>query len=110
MDALKEELNAIKTEKSKAHEKIYTRLNELEKAQAVSVVQYENVMKMLTEQGKTLEKVEAKQDKEFEKLENKLNELIEKPSKRWDSVIMAAIAAIIGGLIAYGLQKIGLKG
>lgn len=99
MEALKEEIRKMSCEKNGSHEKIYDRLNSLEKAQAVHDFQYQTIMDSI-----------KKQELQMEQLEAKLNQLIEKPSKRWDGIVTSAISAIIGGVVAYILVQLGIKG
>lgn len=98
MDSLEKKIDDLNREKSKSHEKIYERLNDLEKASAVSSEQYKNVMCALDRQEEMLEK-----------LERKLNELIAKPARRWDGVISSGIAATIGLLVGYVFLRLGFK-
>lgn len=45
----------------------------------------------------------------FERLDSSVQALREKPGKAWDTVLKTALTALVGGLIAYALVRLGLK-
>lgn len=63
---------------------------------------------MVQEQSHQTEAIE-RIEKNVEKLDNKVEVLEHKPAKRWDTVIEKAIQAIVAGLIAYILVRMGFK-
>ena len=63
---------------------------------------------MVQEQSHQTEAIE-RIEKNVEKLDNKVEVLEHKPAKRWETVIEKAIQAIVAGLIAYILLRMGFK-
>lgn len=45
----------------------------------------------------------------FERMDSSVQALREKPGKTWDTVLKTALTALVGGLIAYALVRLGLK-
>ena len=63
---------------------------------------------MVQEQCHQTESIE-RIEKNVEKLGNKVEVLEHKPAKRWEMVIEKIIQAIVAGLIAYVLVRMGIK-
>lgn len=63
---------------------------------------------MVQEQCHQTEAIE-RIEKNVEKLDNKVEVLERKPAKRWEGVVEKIIQAIVGGLIAYLLVRMGIK-
>lgn len=55
----------------------------------------ERIMTKQEEQDKRIEE----QNKRFSKIEEKVDEINGKPAKRWDGVVTAFLAALVGALI-----------
>ena len=47
-------------------------------------------------------------EKTVNEIKTDVKELTNKPAKRWDGVTEKAISAIVGGVVAYALFKLGL--
>ena len=45
----------------------------------------------------------------FERLDVSVQALREKPGKTWETVLKTALTALVGGLIAYALVRLGLQ-
>lgn len=45
----------------------------------------------------------------FERMDSSVQALRDKPGKAWDTVLKTALTALVGGLIAYVLVRLGLK-
>jgi len=88
---LEERLAAINEKNTETHREMYDRLRKLEIDQAETKTQYGHIMETL---------VAIKSD---------VTELKSKPAKRWESVIAAIIAAVVGGLATFALMQIGIK-
>lgn len=56
-----------------------------------------------------LEEGEKETRKEVKGLRDDIQTLMQKPAKRWETIVAAAISAIVTGLIAFALFKFGLK-
>ena len=56
-----------------------------------------------------LEEEEKETRKEVKGLRDDIQTLMQKPAKRWETIVAAAISAIVTGLIAFALFKFGLK-
>lgn len=77
----------LRKQNSATHERIYERLNELEKQEGIQNVQYENILEKL------------------DQLSGDVNELKTKPAKRWESILEKVIGLFAAGLVGYVLLK-----
>ena len=71
-----------KKERSRSHEKIYTRLGALERGMTAVTTQYSQIIAQLATMSADI------------------NALKEKPNKRWETVITAIITGVVGFLLA----------
>lgn len=81
----------LRKQNSATHERIYERLNDLEKQEGIQNVQYENILEKL------------------DQLSGDVNELKAKPAKRWESILEKVIGLFAAGLVGYVLAQIGLS-
>lgn len=88
---LEKDMNELHKQNSATHERIYERLNELEKQEGIQNVQYENILEKL------------------DQLSGDVNELKTKPAKRWESILEKVIGLFAAGLVGYVLAQIGLS-
>lgn len=72
------------------HKEIRDRLTQLEKEEAVQLVQYKTILDKL------------------DSLASKVDALEAKPGKRWESVVEKAIWAVCAAVIAFLLGRVGL--
>lgn len=77
----------LRKQNSATHERIYERLNELEKQEGIQNVQYENILEKL------------------DQLSGDVNELKTKPAKRWESILEKVIGLFAAGQVGYVLLK-----
>lgn len=77
------------------------RIEDLEKDNKVLYELSSSVM-VMAEQLKQL-------NTRFERLDSSVQALRDKPGKAWDTVLKTALTALVGGLIAYALVRLGLK-
>lgn len=77
------------------------RIEDLEKDNKVLYELSSSVM-VMAEQLKQL-------NTRFEQLDSSVQALRDKPGKAWDTVLKTALTAIVGGIIAYALVRLGLK-
>ena len=82
VEALERQAQAEKAERSRAHEKIYDRLGELERGMTAVTTQYSQIITQLAN------------------LAADLNTLKERPSRRWDTAVAALITGVVGYLLA----------
>lgn len=82
VEALERQAQAEKAERSRAHEKIYDRLGELERGMTAVTTQYSQIITQLAN------------------LAADLNTLKERPSRRWDTAMAALITGVVGYLLA----------
>ena len=82
VEALERALETEKESRSRAHEKIFDRLGELERGMATVSTQYSNISDRLAT------------------ISADLNAIKERPSKRWETVIAAIITGVVGFLLA----------
>lgn len=86
VEALERAIADEKESRSRAHEKIYDRLGELERGMATVTTQYGNIIDRLASMSADL------------------NMLKDKPSKRWETIVTAIITGVVGFLLArFGL-------
>lgn len=86
VEALERAVEAEKEARSRAHEKIYDRLGELERGMATITTQYGNIIDRLASMSADL------------------NMLKDKPSKRWETIVTAITTGVVGFLLArFGL-------
>ena len=82
LEALEREVQAEKADRSRAHEKIYDRLGELERGMTAVTTQYSQIITQLAQ------------------LSADLNTLKERPTRRWDTAVAALITGVVGYLLA----------
>ena len=82
VEALEQRFQAEKAERSRAHEKMYDRLGELERGMTAVTTQYSQIITQLAN------------------LAADLNTLKERPSRRWDTAVAALITGVVGYLLA----------
>ena len=82
VEALEQRFQAEKAERSRAHEKMYDRLGELERGMTAVTTQYSQIITQLASMSADL------------------NTLKERPSRRWDTVVAALITGVVGYLLA----------
>ncbi len=87
MEALERQMQTEKAERSRAHEKIYDRLGELERGMTAVTTQYSQIIAQLATMSADL------------------NTLKDRPSRRWETVV----AALITGVVGYLLARLGLN-
>lgn len=86
VDALEGQMDEVQTQNTSSHKEIFSRLNSLEKAEAVQGVHYASIMAKL------------------DNLTAKVEQLEQKPAKRWETVIAAAISALVTGVAVFLLS------
>lgn len=82
VEALERAVEAEKEARSRAHEKIYDRLGELERGMATITTQYSSICDRLAS------------------ISADLNAIKDRPGKRWETAIAAVITGIVGFLLA----------
>ena len=82
VEALERALETEKESRSRAHEKIFDRLGDLERGMATVSTQYSNISDRLAT------------------ISADLNAIKERPGKRWEAVIAAIITGAVGFLLA----------
>ena len=85
VESLERAIEAEKEARSRANEKIYDRLGDLERGMAIVTTQYSNIADRLAA------------------ISADLNSIKEHPGKRWEAVV----AALITGLVGFLLAKLG---
>lgn len=118
---IEEDINELRKQNSATHERIFSRVGDLEKNAGILGVQYENILEKLSELTLNLNgiKNENKEISEklsplsskldsMERLSVDVEELKSKPGKRWDSVIEKAVGIIVAAVVGFMLAKIGM--
>jgi len=90
LERLSSRLNELQAQNSDTHKEIFTRMNKLERQEAVQEVQYSTI----------LEKLDS--------LTGKVDALEAKPGKRWEAIVEKAVWAVCAAVIAFLLARIGL--
>lgn len=85
IEALEDDGNHNKS----AHEKIYDRLNAIERDNSATSVQYDQIMKSLS------------------KINEDLDELKKAPVKKFDALQMALISAVISAIVGLAIRFLG---
>lgn len=91
VERLEEDFQKEKEARHETHKEFYTRIRELEKAQSVNKEKLDNI------EGK------------IDGVDEKLDALLAKPGKRWESIVAAAISAIVSGIVVFMLARFGLQ-
>lgn len=97
MDA---ELIRLITEVEQRSKNNSMQIEELKKRQSNNDKIVEAVAVLATKMDATEKKVET--------MDGKIDDLLSKPGALWDSLIKAAIGALVGGIIAFLLFKMGI--
>lgn len=84
----KEQLERLEQKYSESRQKIYARLESLERSEAVTQERYERILD------------------EIKDINHQLKELSSKPQKRWDAAVLGVITTLIGGVTGYIVSKI----
>jgi len=94
---LEQQMKDLQKQNGEDHKEIRDRLAQLEKEDAVQLVQYNTI----------LEKLDGLTQK-HDCLNAKLEALESKPGKRWESIVEKAIWAVCAAVIAFLLGNAGL--
>ena len=94
---LEQQVKDLQKQNGEDHKEIRDRLAQLEKEDAVQLVQYKTI----------LDKLDGLTQK-HDSLNAKLEALEAKPGKRWESVVEKALWAVCAAVIAFLLGRIGL--
>lgn len=93
------------------HEKRLTAVEERSKSNTKRLDKLEESTEAINRIATSVERLAEKQEsvaESVEKLDGKVEALEQKPAKRWDGLWDKAIGAIVGGLVAFLLFKLGL--
>lgn len=91
VDALKDEFDRYRENSTATHDKMFNRIGALEQNRAAIAEKLDGM------------------DEKLDGITEKVGALTDKPAKRWETVIAAAISAVVAGVVAYLLAggKIG---
>jgi len=90
LERLSSRLNELQAQNSDTHREIFSRMNKLERQEAVQEVQYSTILEKLDD------------------LAGKVDNLEAKPGKRWESIVDKVIWAVLAAVIAFLLARMGL--
>lgn len=103
----REEVSELKTKYSTSRKEMYGRIENLEKAQTRTDVQYQEL------KG-DIQDLKDQQEKDFDELKKqqqailaKIDSLTQQPGKRWDTAITVVITAIITSIINFAAKFFG---
>lgn len=94
-----------------AHESRLTAVEERSKSNTHRIKKLEESTEAINRLATSMEVMAERQEQVADtvvKLDGKVTALEQKPAKRWDGMIEKAVAAIIGGLVAYALSQFGI--
>ena len=94
---LEQQLQDMREQNGTDHKELRDRLTQLEKEEAVQLVQYKTILDKLEELSRR-----------HDTLCNKLEVLEAKPGKRWESLVEKAIWSVAAAVIAFLLGRAGL--
>lgn len=87
---LEDDLKEERIKRGNADKELDGRLRKLENGMAVSDTKLNTILDKLQD------------------MSDKVDGLLSKPGKRWEAVVAAIISALVGGVIAFLLAKVGL--
>lgn len=90
VDALEGQLDEYQAQNSSSHKEVFSRLNALEKAEAVQNVHYDAIIAKL------------------DNLTHKVCNLEQKPAKRWEALVGDIIKLVVAAVVGYFLARAGL--
>ena len=97
---LLENLQRDESKKHAAFEKeTRAEISLLKQSSAETRVQYQNIVGLLQQQQRQMEK-------QFDKISADIEELKQKPAQRWDGAMSSVVTAIIGAVMGYAGTKI----
>lgn len=118
---LEKDLIELRRQNSNSHERIFTRLGEVEKQGSVQEVQYKNLLEKLGNLSSDLNELKADSKEivaklppltqrvgSLEQLSENVDELKEKPAERWNKAVEMIIGLVVTAVVVYMLSKIGL--
>lgn len=94
---IEQDLNELRKQNASTHERIFDKLNEMGKKDAVQEEKYNHF----------LEKMMTLTDK-IEHLTNRLSVIEAKPAKKWEGMVEKVIGAVILAIAGFFLGRLGL--
>lgn len=94
---LDSEIADLRRQNSDSHERIFNRLNELEKSEGVQMEQYKHILEKITE-------LTVKVDS----LATRISYIEAKPAKRWEGLTEKILGAVALAVVAYFLGRLGM--
>lgn len=112
------EVSELKTKYSTSRKEMYGRIEDVEKAVAITKVQYDelkgDIKDLKTQQEKDFKELKSQQEKDFNDLKAqqqailaKIESISQQPGKRWDTAITVTITAIITSVINFASSHLG---
>lgn len=95
---LKEAIANLEKRNSESHERLFNRLEDLEKKDSARDRDFAHMMERFGELVEDLKGVT-----------NRLSSVEQKPAKRWDSFVGYIISAFVAGFIGFMFAKLGMK-
>ena len=86
-----------------------TRVEKISEGNKRRIEDLEKDNKVLYELSSSVMVMAEQLNTRFEQLDSSVQALRDKPGKAWDTVLKTALTALVGGLIAYALVRLGLK-
>lgn len=98
VESLEGQLDEYQTQNSSTHKEIFSRLNVLERSEAVQEVHYTAIMS----------KLDKDIPNKLDGLSAKIEAIEQRPAKRWEAAIAALISALVSGVAVYLLSGGGI--
>lgn len=89
-EQLEKELESMRSHARETHSQMYTRIRNMEIAQAETKTEYGHIMEMLGG------------------LKSDIKGIKERPAKRWEGMVDKALWLVVGAVLAYAITGIGL--
>lgn len=118
---LERDLNDLRKQNASSHERIFERLNDLEKQEGIQGEQYKHILDKLGDVTTNLTELKAdsrevvaklppltQRVESLEQLSDQVEELKSKPAKRWENMAEQIIGIVVAAVIGFMLARLGL--
>ncbi len=118
-EAVEKRLDVLEKRNTESHERLFGRLESLEKQDVIQGEQYKNIMTNLSELKSDSKEVISKLtpithrveslERASEEISTYVDAQKEKPAKRWDGLIEKVIGLVAAAAVGYVLAQLGLQ-
>ncbi len=90
IEALEDDLNSLRKQNSGTHERLFDRLNELERKEGIQGEQYKHIMEKLTQLATDMAEIKAR------------------PARRWEGIVEQVIGIVVAAVVGFMLARLGI--